>query len=291
MKQSWGCLYLVATPIGNLADMSLRAITTLQAVALIAAEDTRHCRVLLDHYAITTPTCSLHQHNEQQRINQLLSRLQQGQDVALISDAGTPLISDPGHRLVAAVQQAGGVVQAIPGACALISALVSSGLPTTPFTFIGFLPTKHRARATAIAKLVQLEHTAIVYEAPHRLQRLLAELIEVGEGDRSVVLARELTKRFETVLTGSVAQLQAVLHADSNQTKGEMVLLLAGRVAAAAQASDEQLNSVLAVLLQEVPLSQAVKLAAQLCQLKRNDVYPQAIALQQRLANQTDSAN
>jgi 16S rRNA (cytidine1402-2'-O)-methyltransferase len=272
-----GALYVVATPIGNLEDFSLRAIATLRAVALIAAEDTRMSARLLDRHGITTRMLSLHEHNERRRAGEILSRLEQGEDVALISDAGTPAVSDPGALLVAEVHAAGYRVIPVPGASALIAALSVSGFPG-PFHFTGFLPERDAARRKVIASLARLDCTLAFYEAPHRVVECVADLAAGLPGEREIVIARELTKLFETVHRGPLAQAQSWLEADADRRRGEFVLLVStGGTAAAGLSVDS--DAVLKALLAELPLAQSVKLACTITGLRRGELYPRALEL------------
>lgn len=270
-------LYIVATPIGNLADLSPRAVDTLQGVNVVAAEDTRHSRVLFRHFAIHTPCIALHEHNEPQAVATLLERLAAGESVALISDAGTPLISDPGFRLVRAAQQAGVRIVPIPGPSAVITALSVAGLPSDRFAFEGFLPAKAGARRQALERLRDEERTLIFYESPHRISATLADMIAVFGGQRRAVLARELTKRFETVLRDDLAGLAARLAQDADQLRGEMVVLVHGAEAVAAD--QDSLRAVLQPLVEELPLKQAVALAVRITGLGKNAVYDLALQL------------
>lgn len=231
-----GRLYVVSTPIGNLGDFSFRAIDVLRGVSLILAEDTRHSRVLLDRYEIRTPVASYHEHNEAKMTPGLIERLRAGDDLALISDAGTPLLSDPGARLVVATIDAGITVTPIPGASALLSALVASGVSADRFTFYGFLPRKGRERASTLAELASLTHTAVVYEAPTRLADTLAELEVHGAGQKTIAVAREMTKQYEEVRRGTVSMLRAY-YTDA-PPKGEVVIVLAGAEAPVVDESD-----------------------------------------------------
>jgi 16S rRNA (cytidine1402-2'-O)-methyltransferase len=273
-----GTLYIVATPIGNLADMSQRAIQTLKEVDLIAAEDTRHSRYLLDHFTISTPTLSLHDHNEQERSAQLVTQLQQGKSIALISDAGTPLISDPGYHLVKIARDHGIKVIPIPGACAAITALSAAGLPSDQFIFAGFLPSKKIARQNALQNLTDETRTLIFYEAPHRIMDLIEDMLMVFGAEREVVIARELTKLFETIKTGTLAELLTWLQSDANQQKGEFVVLVKGAVK---QESDNSadITQTLKILLDELSISQAVALTVKLTGEKKNKVYAKALEL------------
>jgi len=221
-----GTLFLVSTPIGNLGDMSHRAVEVLSSAALVIAEDTRHSRRLLEHYRISTPLSSYHEHNEAKETPRLIARLRAGDSIALISDAGTPLISDPGSRLVAAALEAGLAVVPIPGASSVMAALVASGLPLERFTFFGFLPRKGRERTDILTEIVESRGTVVLFEAPNRVSATLDALVEAGAGERQAVVARELTKRFEEFKRGSVAKLASVY--GKADPKGEVVLVIAG---------------------------------------------------------------
>jgi len=274
---SEGILYIVATPIGHLADLSPRASEVLSGVDVIAAEDTRVSRKLLQHIGATTPMLSLHEHNEQQRIETLLSRLQAGESVALISDAGTPLISDPGYPLVKAVRAANIKVVPVPGPCALISALSVSGLPTDKFVFEGFLPGKSSGRRSRFEELKHEHRTMIFYESPHRILACLEDLQTVMGEQREVVVARELTKTFETIHSGSVSATINWVEQDQNQQRGEIVLLVAGAPIVKQENQDQE--RVLTLLMQELPLKQAAALAAKICGAKRNELYQKALEI------------
>ena len=221
-----GVLYLVSTPIGNLGDMSHRAVEVLSSAALVIAEDTRHSRRLLDHYSIATPLNSYHEHNEAKETPRLIARLERGDSIALISDAGTPLISDPGSRLVAAAVAAGLPVVPIPGPSAVMAALVGSGMSLERFTFFGFLPRKGKERSETIADIVASRVTSVLFESPNRVGATLDALVEAGAGERAAVVARELTKQFEEFKRGSVAELSSVYR--EVDPKGEVVLVIAG---------------------------------------------------------------
>ena len=235
-----GTLFVVSTPIGNMGDFSFRAVEVLRQVAAVLAEDTRHSRHLLDRYAIATPLVPYHEHNEATTTPRLIERLRGGEGLALISDAGTPLLSDPGARLVKAAVEAGIVVSPVPGASALLAALVASGLELDRFTFYGFLPRKGGERRRAIAEIVSLRHAAVVYEAPSRVADTLAELAAAGAGARATVVARELTKQFEELRRGTVAVLAAYYH--DGPPRGEVVIIVAGAVAPAG-ATEEDLRA------------------------------------------------
>ena len=223
-----GALYIVSTPIGNMGDMSYRAVETLSSAALVVAEDTRHSRRLLDHYEIRTRTSSYHEHNEARETPRLVKKLLEGESIALITDAGTPLLSDPGARLVAAAIDAGISVVPVPGASALLAALVASGIAGDQFTFFGFLPRRGKERLAKLAELMRLQHTAILYESPLRVGATLTELAEAGAGGRPAVVARELTKRFEEFARGTVAELASKF--GETAPRGEVVILIAAAV-------------------------------------------------------------
>ncbi|MCW8194349.1 16S rRNA (cytidine(1402)-2'-O)-methyltransferase [Proteobacteria bacterium 005FR1] len=272
-----GVLYVVATPIGNLADMVPRATETLQQVDIIAAEDTRHSKRLLEHFHISTPLLAYHDHNEQQSLPGILSRLGQGQKVALISDAGTPLVSDPGYRLVRAAREAGFAVVPIPGPSALIAALSVAGLPSDRFTFEGFLHAKSGQRRKQLENLQRESRTLIFYEAPHRILTCLRDLADVFGADREVVLARELTKTFETVLAGSAMEVADRVESDPNQQKGEIVLLVRGAESPETTEVDPEAQRVMAILQRDLSLKQAASLAAEITGAKKNALYKWAV--------------
>lgn len=270
---SSGTLYIVATPIGNLSDITLRALEILQNVSTIAAEDTRHSRILLQHYAITTPTVSLHEHNEAQLSSRLLHSLQQGNDIALISDAGTPLISDPGYRLVMLAQRAHITVSPIPGPCAAIAALSVSGLASDQFYFVGFLPARKQAR---ISQLQQFKHnpaTLICYEAPHRIIATLQDMQTIFGHERRLVLAKELTKHFETLRVGNTNDLLDWLLADKNHRRGEFVILVAGFKHSEEGELSRDEQHLLRCLAAELPQAQAAKLAAKITRRHKSELY------------------
>ncbi|MBT3506252.1 MAG: 16S rRNA (cytidine(1402)-2'-O)-methyltransferase [Piscirickettsiaceae bacterium] len=281
MESATASLYIVATPIGNLADFSPRAITVLQSVDVIAAEDTRHSGHLLQHYAIKTPTVSLHEHNEQQRSEVLLARLQKGESVALISDAGTPLISDPGYRLVSLVREHNIKVVPIPGSCALITALSASGLPSDRFSFEGFLPAKAGTKRQVLDNLKNESGTLIFYESPRRLKATLTEMIDIFGPDRLVCLARELTKLHETIVTQPLSELLAWVESDSNQQRGECVLLVGGNTEQP-DPNDAEAERVLSILLTELPVKKAAAMTAKLLDMRKNKAYGLALKLQQK---------
>ncbi|GMV28396.1 MAG: hypothetical protein AMXMBFR59_05210 [Rhodanobacteraceae bacterium] len=263
---------MVATPIGNLDDLSLRAQETLRRVALIAAEDTRHSAPLLARYGIATRLVALHEHNERDEAERLVARLCEGEDIALISDAGTPLVSDPGFRLVRAARAAGIAVSPVPGACAAIAALSVAGLPSDRFVFEGFLPAKAAARRERLAELAAEARTLVFYESSHRVRDCVDDMVTIFGATRPAVLARELTKLFETVIDGDLATLAARIAADPNQERGEFVLLVGGRPAD----EDGRLaegRRVFALLREELPPARAAKLAAAITGAARKALY------------------
>lgn len=272
-----GTLYVVATPIGNLADMVPRAVEALQTVALIAAEDTRHSSRLLAHFDIKTPVVAYHDHSDDQRTENILQRLLAGENVALISDAGTPLVSDPGYRLVRQARLRGVQVVPVPGACAMIAALSAAGLPSDRFAFEGFLPAKQTARCNLLQSLVNEPRTLIFYEAPHRILETLQDIAQVFGPEREVVIARELTKTFETIRGGAVAEIAAWVTGDTNQQRGEIVLLVHGAAAPATAQMSQEAERVMRVLLNELPIKQAASLGAKLTGLKKNFLYQWAL--------------
>lgn len=278
MAERPGVLYVVATPIGNLEDISPRALKVLSEADIVAAEDTRHSGTLLAHFGIRTQLVSLHEHNEAERAAWLIERLKAGEDVALVSDAGTPLISDPGFDLVRAARKAGLSVSPIPGACALVAALSVSGLPTDRFVFEGFLPSKSAARRERLALLAPETRTLVFYESVHRLQESLADMAEVFGAERVSVLARELTKLHEGVREAPLAGLVRWAEEDTAAGKGEVVILVAG-AAAAESASGADADRVLKALLAELPVKQAAALAAEITGLKKNQLYDRALEL------------
>jgi 16S rRNA (cytidine1402-2'-O)-methyltransferase len=267
-----GCLWVVATPIGHRDDLSARAIETLRAVAVIAAEDTRHSRPLLVHHNIDTPLIALHDHNERDAVDAIVRRMQGGDAVALISDAGTPLISDPGFRLVRAARAAGIRCIPVPGACAAIAALSVAGLPSDRFVFEGFLPPKAAARRSRLQELAGDPRTLIFYESSHRVAESLADMRDVFGADREAVLARELTKMFETVLGKPLAELAAQVVADPDQQRGEHVILVAGR-GEEADAKLAEGRRIFTILREELPPAKAAKLAAAISGAPRKLLY------------------
>jgi 16S rRNA (cytidine1402-2'-O)-methyltransferase len=285
-----GRLYVVATPIGNLGDMSSRAKEILQTCSLIAAEDTRHTGVLLKAFGIQTPQLSLHDHNEQLRAGDIIERLGQGASVALVSDAGTPAISDPGFELVRAAAAAGFEIIAIPGPCAAIAALSIGALPTDRFCFEGFLPARGAARRKRLQSLAAEARTLVLYEAPHRVRETLEDCAAVFGAERSAMVAREITKMHETSYRGSLRDLLARADADADFGRGEIVLILAGAQAPAdddrgADGHDGALDRALKILLAELPLKQAARLAAQITGARDNEAYKRALRLKQESAS------
>lgn len=270
-------LYVVATPIGNLEDLTPRALRVLSQVDLIAAEDTRHSATLLHHYSIRTPIMSLHEHNERAQVPKLIEALRAGKSIALISDAGTPLVSDPGFHLVRAARDAGVRVVPVPGPCAATAALSAAGLPTDRFAFEGFPPARAQARRAAFAAAETETRTLVYYESAHRIVDSLADMAAVFGNDRPAVVARELTKTFETIHEGTIAALHARIASDPNEQRGEFVVLVQG--AAPRPASALERERVLKVLLTELSVKQAAALAARITGAPRNELYRQALAL------------
>ena len=268
-----GCLWVVATPIGHRDDLSARAIETLRAVAVIAAEDTRHSRPLLLHHNVATPLIALHEHNERDAVEAIVRRLQAGDSVALISDAGTPLISDPGFRLVRAAREAGCEVSPVPGPCAAIAALSAAGLPSDRFAFEGFLPAKASARRERLQALVAESRTLIFYESSHRIVESLAEMVAVFGASREAVLARELTKLFETMIAAPLDRIHARVIADANQQRGEFVVIVAGAQGDEADTKVAEGRRVFALLREELPPARAAKLAAAISGAPRKLLY------------------
>ena len=277
-EKKMGTLYIVATPIGNLGDMTVRAVEILKSVDKIAAEDTRHSASLLKHYMISKPVISLHNFNERERLEQVTDALKQGESIALISDAGTPLISDPGFHLVREAKAQGITVSPIPGACAVIAALSASGLPTDKFIFEGFLPAKNEARKQHLLTLLREPRTMVFYEAPHRLLDTLQSLLDVFGGKRKAVVAREISKIYESIKTDDLQVLADYYAAHEDECRGEVVMLLAGAEAEDDAAVSIHPQEVLSILLQELPLKQAVALASKITGERRNVLYDAALA-------------
>ena len=282
-----GTLYIVATPLGNLADISQRARDTLARVELIAAEDTRHSRSLLEHFGISTQLLAYHDHSSPRAAERILARLAAGGSVALISDAGTPLISDPGFRLVRQARQAGFGVIPVPGPAALVAALSVAGLPTDRFAFEGFPPARRAARREAFNRLASESRTLVFYESSHRIGDCVADMDEAFGTDREIFLGRELTKRFETHFFGKLGACRQWLAADAVQRKGEFVLVLAGAPAQSDEAAAlDRALAMVAVLREELSLKKAVALGSRLTGVRKNALYEAALAAEQ--ASQED---
>lgn len=284
MKQreeiSASTLYIVPTPIGNLGDITQRALTVLSSVDLIAAEDTRHTGLLLQHFAINARLFALHDHNEQQKAETLLAKLRDGQSIALVSDAGTPLINDPGYHLVRLCRDAGINVVPLPGACAAITALSAAGLPSDRFCYEGFLPAKSKGRCDTLRALEQESRTLIFYESTHRLLESLQDMVAVWGEARYVVLAREITKTWESIYGAPVGELLAWVQEDENRRKGEMVLIVEGYHAQEDALPPEALRT-LALLQKELPLKKAAQLTAEIHGVKKNALYKYALEQQE----------
>lgn len=283
MSTEAGKLYVVATPIGNLADISFRAVEVLKQVDLIAAEDTRHVKMLLQHYGITNKLVSLHQHNEDKASSVLLEKLREGQSIALVSDAGTPLLSDPGMPLVKMVKDAGLDVVPIPGACALIAALSASGLPVTQFSFEGFLPRTSSARKAFFNERVMSPKTWVFYESCHRIWASLQDMAEILPLDREIVIARELTKLHETIVKTSLGNALELVAQNDNMRKGEFVVIVDGSVA---DKKDHIINTeqekLLQVLLRECSIKTAVAMAVEITGVRKKLMYQAALAMDKK---------
>tara|TARA_B110000046_G_C13025317_1_gene413661 strand:- start:377 stop:1225 length:849 start_codon:yes stop_codon:yes gene_type:complete len=276
-----GTLYIVATPIGNLGDMVPRAVETLQSVSVIACEDTRHSKRLLDHFSIDKPCVAYHDHADKKSSYKIIKRLVEGDDIALISDAGTPLISDPGYRLVSEARRQGVSVVPIPGACAAISALSVSGLPTDSFRFIGFLPAKTSQRKTTLGEFKTGIQTMVCYEAPHRIVETISDMIDVFGADRPAFLAREITKKFETYLHGTLQTLFQQVSADSNQQRGEIVLVVGGDITTREVVSLDA-EKIINLLLKELPLTKVASITAKITGGDKKQLYNLALSLQNK---------
>ncbi|WP_444919722.1 16S rRNA (cytidine(1402)-2'-O)-methyltransferase [Microbulbifer sp. CnH-101-G] len=266
-------LYIVATPIGNLADMVPRAIEVLQCADLVAAEDTRHSQRLFSHFNIETPLMAYHDHSDDKRTGQILHRLEQGQTVALISDAGTPLISDPGYRLVREARERGIRVVPIPGACAFVAALSAAGLPSDRFSFEGFLPAKAGPRERALQELAGDNRTLVFYEAPHRVADTLQAMAEIFGAEREAVIAREVSKAFETFQLMPLGELVDWVRSDSNQQRGEIVLLVRGAERRRDTELDGEAQRVMTLLLAELPPKKAAAIAAEITGVNKKTLY------------------
>jgi len=274
---STAVLYIVPTPIGNLEDITQRSLKLLNEVDLIACEDTRHSHRLLDHYSIKTALTAMHDHNERGKADWLVTQLSEGKDIALISDAGTPLISDPGFHLVNKVRDAGFKVVPLPGACAAIAALSASGLPTDEFRFVGFLPAKSSQRKSSMEALLSETSTLIFYESPHRILNTLEDLESVM-GDRRIVVARELTKTFETFLCASVSDVIQEMKADSNQQRGEMVLLVHG-AEKSAKTELTDMDVMIKASLKYLGVKQTSSLLSDITGVRKKEIYQRALEL------------
>ncbi len=276
-----GTLYVVATPIGNLGDITLRALEVLKSVDAVAAEDTRHTSGLLSHFGMSKKLIAVHEHNELQSAEKLLLQLKNGENIALVTDAGTPAVSDPGALVVNVVRKAGIQVVPIPGVSALVTALSASGITQNGFYFHGFLPASGAARRKTLAQLKSQSVTLVFYEAPHRIIESIEDITKVLGEDRQITFARELTKTFETIYTCALSQSLTWLQADVNQQRGEFVLLVEAALVPVAQEISEEAQRVLKCLLAELPLKQAVTLATEITNLKKNDLYEFALKLKQ----------
>ena len=275
-------MYVVATPIGNLQDITLRAIETLKTVDAIAAEDTRHTAGLLKHLGVNKPLIAVHEHNEQQSAQKLLTCMQAGESIALVTDAGTPGISDPGAVVVDVLRDAGMQVVPIPGASAVIAALSASGITENDFSFIGFLPASGSQRRKHLEPLQAISHTLVFYEAPHRILDSVADMAAILGAERRITIARELTKTFETFHRCLLGEAVAWLESDANQQRGEFVLLIEAAPEKEVTGVNEADEKVLKALLAELPLKQAVKLATQITGGKKNDLYQHALTLKDK---------
>lgn len=280
MSNEHGKLYVVATPIGNLADISFRAVDILKQVDLIAAEDTRHVKMLLQHYGISNKLISLHQHNEDKASAPLLQKLREGLSIALVSDAGTPLLSDPGMPLVKMVKDAGLDVVPVPGACALIAALSASGLPVSRFTFEGFLPRTSSARKTFFSERLSCSTTWVFYESSHRILASLQDMAEVLPLDRQIVIARELTKLHETIVKASLGEALKRVEQDENMRKGEFVVIVDGAAVDKTEpAVTAEQEKILRALLRECSIKTAVQLAVEITGARKKLLYQLALEL------------
>lgn len=274
-----GTLYVVATPIGNLGDITLRAIEVLKSVDKIVAEDTRHAAPLLKHFAINKTSVSMHEFNERERLKAVVEALKLGESIALISDAGTPLISDPGFRLVREARENGIQVVPIPGPCAAITALSAAGLPSDRFFFEGFLPAKPEACRNRLTALIQETPTLIFYEAPHRLLSTLEALIDVFGENRRCVVARELTKVYESIIDGTVKELLSWYQENPTKVKGEIVILVEGAEEQMVETATVNPDTVLKILLEELPVKQAAALASKITGERKNVLYEKALKM------------
>ncbi|HLT13525.1 MAG TPA: 16S rRNA (cytidine(1402)-2'-O)-methyltransferase [Marinobacter sp.] len=274
-----GLLYVVATPIGNLDDLSERARQVLAGADLVAAEDTRHSGRLLQHLGLSKPMLALHDHNERGRVSRVLEALSAGQTVALVSDAGTPLISDPGYIVVREARAAGFKVSPIPGACALVAGLSAAGLPTDQFLFAGFLPAKRAGRKSTLESFRRQSATLVFYESPHRITDLMEDVVDVFGAERECVLGRELTKTFETFYSGAAAEVLAELQADPHGSRGEFVVMVRGAADVPSAEASVDADKLLALLVKELPVKTAAKIVADVSGLSKNDLYQRALGL------------
>ncbi|MBX9961594.1 MAG: 16S rRNA (cytidine(1402)-2'-O)-methyltransferase [Burkholderiales bacterium] len=270
---------MVATPIGNLRDVTLRALDVLRSVDVVAAEDTRHTRLLLDHHGIDAKLVAAHEHNERSAARQVADWLRAGKSVALVTDAGTPGVSDPGAVLVREVREAGLRIVPIPGPSALVTALSAAGIESTAFAFHGFLPAKREARRQELEQCVGSEVPVVFYEAPHRVRETLADMLDVFGPVRRIVLARELTKLFETIHECALGDAAAWMEADANRARGEFVLIVHGAPPAQDDARAREGSRVLGLLMEEMPASGAARLAARITGARRSELYDEALRL------------
>ena len=274
-----GLLYIVATPIGNLSDITIRAVEVLKKVDAVLAEDTRHTKKLFDHYEIDSPLIAFHEHNENEKVNYILAQIGSGKSLALVSDAGTPLISDPGYNLVLEAKKNGISVVPIPGPSALIAALSSSGIESNNFTFFGFLPSKQSARLRLLKTKKSLNETIVFYESPKRILAALMDMLEVFGEKRQVCLAKEITKSFETILNDNLVNLIEYLTSDSSHQKGEFVIIISPANKLDLDEAQVQLEKILPILCAEMGASQAAKLAAKITGIDKKHCYKRAINL------------
>jgi 16S rRNA (cytidine1402-2'-O)-methyltransferase len=286
MNSKTGVLYVVATPIGNLGDMTARAVEILSSVDLILAEDTRHASILLRHFDIQSPVWSCHEHNERKQLPAVLERLEKGHSIGLISDAGTPLISDPGYVIVREARRRGFMVSPVPGASALIAALSVSGLPTDRFSFEGFVPTKAGPRDRFLERVAASAGTVVLYESSHRILSTMEAILKVMGPDREVVVARELTKKFEQFFSGTAADVLVAMTQADHGGRGEFVVVIAG--APEAEVDSEQAKKLMSLLLEELPLKSASRVAARWFGLNRNELYQIGLELQRVLETETN---
>ena len=274
-----GILYIVATPIGNLSDITIRAVEILKKVDAVLAEDTRHTKKLFDHYEIDSPLIAFHEHNENEKVDYVLAQIGSGKSLALVSDAGTPLISDPGYNLVLEAKKNGISVVPIPGPSALIAALSSSGIECNNFTFFGFLPSKQSARLRLLKTKKSLNETIVFYESPKRILAALMDMLEVFGEKRQVCLAKEITKSFETILNDNLVNLIEYLTSDSSHQKGEFVIIISPANKLDLDEAQVQLEKILPILCAEMGASQAAKLAAKITGIDKKHCYKRAISL------------